>query len=141
MLGRAVLIEGLAVPIVRSDPHLFQARNHSYDRTWPRHLRTTYVTAKNTSAFSGSIRTVNSVMVQREHEDSFATLDMLEINLYHGRAELIKIGVAPSFLVRGDKVDVVRFRARAGRHDRPGGAAEREPCIIVTVTSIPSGIS
>jgi len=58
-----------------------------------------------------AIRTVNSVMMQREPEDSFATLDMLEINLYHARAELIKIGAAPSFLVRGDRVDVVRSRS------------------------------
>lgn len=58
-----------------------------------------------------AIRTVNSVMMRREPEDSFATLDMLEINLYQARAELIKIGAAPSFLVRGHKVDVVRSRS------------------------------
>ncbi len=58
-----------------------------------------------------AIRTVNSVMMQREPEDSFATLDMLEINLYHARAELTKIGAAPSFLVRGGRVDVVRSRS------------------------------
>jgi len=55
-----------------------------------------------------AIRTVNSVMMRREPEDSFATLDILELNLYLGQAELIKIGAAPGFLVRGDKVEIIR---------------------------------
>ncbi|MFA7467341.1 MAG: SpoIIE family protein phosphatase, partial [Desulfotomaculaceae bacterium] len=55
-----------------------------------------------------AIRTVNSVMMQREPEDSFATLDMLEINLYLGQVELIKIGAAPGFWVRGDRVEIIR---------------------------------
>ena len=55
-----------------------------------------------------AIRTVNSVMMGREPEDSFATLDILEIDLYSRQAKLIKIGAAPGFWVRGDKVEIIR---------------------------------
>lgn len=55
-----------------------------------------------------AIRTVNSVLMQRSREESFATVDMLQLDLYAGEAKIIKIGAAPSFWVRRDAVYTVR---------------------------------
>ena len=62
------------------------------------------------AGFSGepAIRTVNSVMIRRSPEDTFATVDMLVVDLYAGEAEIIKTGAAPSFWVRQGRVDIVR---------------------------------
>lgn len=55
-----------------------------------------------------AIRTVNWVMMKRTLEESFATVDMLLVDLYAGEAKIIKIGAAPSFRVRRDAVDTIR---------------------------------
>lgn len=54
-----------------------------------------------------ALKTINSVLVLRSHKDSFATLDMMIFDLYTGEVDFIKIGSAPSFIKRGNKVGVV----------------------------------
>ncbi|HZK44268.1 MAG TPA: stage II sporulation protein E [Syntrophomonadaceae bacterium] len=54
-----------------------------------------------------ALKTINSVLMLRSHKDTFATLDMMIIDLYTGEVDFIKIGSAPSFIKRGNKVGVV----------------------------------
>lgn len=55
-----------------------------------------------------AIRTVNSILVLRSPEESFATLDLALIDLRSGEAEFIKVGAAPTFVRRRDGVTVVK---------------------------------
>lgn len=61
------------------------------------------------SGFSREIalKTINSVLMLRSHKDSFATLDMMMVDLYNGEVDFIKTGSAPSFIKRGSKVGIV----------------------------------
>ncbi len=54
-----------------------------------------------------ALKTINSVLMLRSHKDSFATLDMMIMDLYTGEVDFIKIGSAPSFIKRGHKVGIV----------------------------------
>lgn len=54
-----------------------------------------------------ALKTINSVLMLRSHRESFATLDMMIFDLYTGEVDFIKIGSAPSFIKRGNKVGVV----------------------------------
>lgn len=55
-----------------------------------------------------AIRILNSVMMCRLPEDNFTTVDLLIVDLYAKRAELIKIGASPSFYVHRGQVSVIR---------------------------------
>ncbi|MCL2202776.1 MAG: stage II sporulation protein E [Defluviitaleaceae bacterium] len=55
-----------------------------------------------------AVRMINSVLVLKSNEESFATLDICSVDLYTGSAEFIKIGAASTFLLRGGKVRVIR---------------------------------
>ncbi len=55
-----------------------------------------------------AVRTVNSILVLRSPEETFATVDMASIDLQSGLAELVKIGAAPGYLKRGKEVAVIK---------------------------------
>jgi len=55
-----------------------------------------------------AVRMINSVLVLKSGEESFATLDICSVDLYTGEAEFIKIGAASTFLLRGDNVRIIR---------------------------------
>lgn len=54
-----------------------------------------------------ALQTINSVLLLRSTSESFATLDMLMIDLYTAELDVIKVGSAPSFIKRGKKVGVI----------------------------------
>jgi stage II sporulation protein E len=54
-----------------------------------------------------AVRTVNSILMLRSQEESFATVDMLLFDLYSGEAEFVKIGACPSYIVRGREIQAV----------------------------------
>ncbi|MGE5390233.1 MAG: stage II sporulation protein E [Deltaproteobacteria bacterium] len=54
-----------------------------------------------------ALKTINSILLLRSNEESFATLDMLVIDLFSGELDVIKVGAAPSFLKRGRQVGVI----------------------------------
>ncbi|WP_144440563.1 SpoIIE family protein phosphatase [Limnochorda pilosa] len=54
-----------------------------------------------------SVRTLNTLLRARSPEVRFATLDMLVVDLYSGEAEIVKIGAAPSLLVRAGRLEIV----------------------------------
>ena len=55
-----------------------------------------------------SIKLINSVLVLKSNDDSFATIDMSVLDLYSGEAEFVKVGAAPTFIKNRDKVEIVR---------------------------------
>jgi stage II sporulation protein E len=55
-----------------------------------------------------AIRTVNSILILKSPEDSFATIDVAMLDLVSGSAEFVKVGASPSFILRGDEVLVIR---------------------------------
>ncbi|MGE5398488.1 MAG: stage II sporulation protein E, partial [Chitinophagales bacterium] len=54
-----------------------------------------------------ALQTINSVLLLRNNQDSFATVDLAMINLYSGEVEFVKIGASPSFLKRGSRIGVI----------------------------------
>jgi stage II sporulation protein E len=54
-----------------------------------------------------ALKTINSVLILRSTQESFATLDMLMIDLYTAEVDFIKVGSAPSFIKRGKKVGII----------------------------------
>lgn len=51
-----------------------------------------------------AVKMVNSILLLRTPEESFATVDLTIINLHTGRAEFIKIGAATTYIKRGRDV-------------------------------------
>lgn len=55
-----------------------------------------------------ALKAINSVLVLRSCEESFATVDMGVIDLHSGIGEFVKIGSAPTFIKSGMEVDVIK---------------------------------
>ena len=52
-----------------------------------------------------AIRMMNSAMVLQGDKDTFSTLDLSEVDLYSGDLSITKVGAAPTFIKRGEKVE------------------------------------
>lgn len=52
----------------------------------------------------GTLRSANALLISKSAEESLATLDILKINLYTGKAVFYKAGAAKSLIKRGDKI-------------------------------------
>ncbi len=55
-----------------------------------------------------AVKTVNSVLLLRSPDETFATVDLALLDLGTGRAEFVKVGAAPSFIKRGSDVTLVK---------------------------------
>jgi len=55
-----------------------------------------------------SIRLINSVLVLKSNDDSFATIDMSVLDLHNGEAEFVKVGAAPTFVKNKNNVEIIR---------------------------------
>jgi stage II sporulation protein E len=55
-----------------------------------------------------AVKTVNSMLMLRTPDETFATVDMAIIDTYSGDAEFLKIGSAPSFIKRVREVTTVQ---------------------------------
>lgn len=51
-----------------------------------------------------TLKIINSSMIVKSSEESFATIDLCRIDLYTGRAELFKAGAAPTYIKKGKKI-------------------------------------
>lgn len=58
--------------------------------------------------FPCALRLVNSALLMKSGEESLATLDILSVDLYTGRATLYKSGAAPSLIKRKNTVKEIR---------------------------------
>ena len=54
-----------------------------------------------------SLQTINSVLLLRSRTETFATLDLVMIDLYNGQADFVKSGSAPSFIKRKGLVQMI----------------------------------
>lgn len=54
-----------------------------------------------------SLQTINSVLLLRSKNETFATLDLVMIDLYSGQADFVKTGSAPSFIKRKGQVQMI----------------------------------
>lgn len=55
-----------------------------------------------------AVRMINSVMVLREDESIFSTIDLCAVDLYTGMCELLKIGASTTFIRHGDQIEAIR---------------------------------
>jgi stage II sporulation protein E len=55
-----------------------------------------------------TVKLINSILVLRSNDDSFATIDMSLIDLYNGEIEFVKIGAAPTFIKHNDTIETVK---------------------------------
>lgn len=55
-----------------------------------------------------TVKLINSILVLRATDDSFATIDISVIDLYEGEVEFCKVGAAPTFIKREDYVETIR---------------------------------
>lgn len=55
-----------------------------------------------------AIRLINSILVLKSNDDSFATIDLSVIDLYDGEVEFIKIGAVSTYIKRDAGVEVVK---------------------------------
>ncbi len=55
-----------------------------------------------------AIEIINSVLVLKSSDDCFSTLDICTFNLYSATAEFIKIGAASSYIIREDKIEIIK---------------------------------
>lgn len=51
-----------------------------------------------------AVKMINSILLLRTPEESFATVDLTLVNLHTGRAEFVKIGAATTYIKRGRDV-------------------------------------
>ena len=54
-----------------------------------------------------AIKLINSVLILKAYDESFATLDMLVFDMYSGEGEFIKTGGVASFVKRGDSIKTI----------------------------------
>ncbi len=55
-----------------------------------------------------TIKLINSVLVLKSSDDSFTTIDLSIIDLYSGEVEFVKIGAAPTYIKKEDRVETVK---------------------------------
>lgn len=55
-----------------------------------------------------AVKLVNSVLVMKSSDDSFSTMDISVIDLFSGETEFVKIGAAPAYLKRNDRVEMIK---------------------------------
>jgi len=54
-----------------------------------------------------ALKTINSVLVLKSSDEMLATVDMSIVDLYRGKTQFIKIGSAPTFIKRRDKIQII----------------------------------
>lgn len=55
-----------------------------------------------------ALKAINSVLVLRSNDESFATVDMGVIDLHSGMGEFVKIGSAPTYIKSGMEIEVIK---------------------------------
>ncbi|QPC47988.1 stage II sporulation protein E [Mangrovibacillus cuniculi] len=54
-----------------------------------------------------AIQSINSILALRSKEDSFSTLDLTIIDLVDAKANFMKMGCAPTFIIRGQQIQKI----------------------------------
>ncbi|MCX7746358.1 MAG: stage II sporulation protein E [Clostridia bacterium] len=62
-----------------------------------------------------TVKLINSILVLKSTEETFATIDLSLINLFSGEVEFVKIGAVPTYIKKSDGVEIVKsFSLPAG---------------------------
>lgn len=54
-----------------------------------------------------ALKTINSVLVLKSSDEMLATIDMSIIDLYRGKTQFVKIGSAPTFIKKKNRVQII----------------------------------
>ncbi len=54
-----------------------------------------------------ALKTINSVLVLKSSDEMLATIDMSIVDLYRGKTQFIKVGSAPTFIKKKNKVQII----------------------------------
>lgn len=54
-----------------------------------------------------AVSLINRLLLLRNREEMFVTIDLVVVDLFTGQLEFVKVGAAPSFIKRGREVEVV----------------------------------
>lgn len=73
-----------------------------------------------------AIKLINSIMVLRDRQESFSTIDLTIINLYTGFCDFIKMGAAATFLKKAGEVEVIHSTTL------PAGVIQKADYEIIT---------
>ena len=57
-----------------------------------------------------SVSLINRLLIMRNKDDMFVTIDLVVVDLFSGQLEFVKIGAAPSFIKRGREVEIIHNR-------------------------------
>jgi len=55
-----------------------------------------------------TIRLINGILALNSSDDYYSTIDLSVIDLGNGKTEFVKIGAAPTYIKRSDKVEVIK---------------------------------
>lgn len=55
-----------------------------------------------------AVKVINQILLARNTNETFATIDLVVVDLQDGQLEFVKTGSAPSFIKRGRNVDVIQ---------------------------------
>lgn len=58
-----------------------------------------------------ALKMINTIMLMKDDEDSYATLDMVTVDKHSGKAKFYKIGAAPTLIRRRTNVEEVKLSA------------------------------
>lgn len=55
-----------------------------------------------------TVKLINSILILRATDDSFATIDISVVDLYEGEVEFVKVGAVPTFIKKNEFVEIVK---------------------------------
>lgn len=56
---------------------------------------------------STAVSLINRLLMVRNKDDMFVTIDLVVVDLFTGQLEFVKVGAAPSFIKRGREVEII----------------------------------
>lgn len=58
-----------------------------------------------------AVSLINHLLILRNQDDMFVTIDLVVVDLFSGQLEFVKIGAAPSYIKRGREVEIIHNHA------------------------------
>lgn len=58
-----------------------------------------------------ALEIINSILLAGNEKESFSTLDICTIDCYTGECEFVKIGAVSAFIIREDKIDLIKSQS------------------------------
>lgn len=55
-----------------------------------------------------TVKLINSILVLKSSDDSFATIDMSLIDLFSGEVEFVKVGAVPTFIKKKERIETIK---------------------------------